>query len=1164
MKCTTLTIHKILLATLGIALSSLALYSFVYSQTVPVTIDEKPVTASESSPYGDGLLYTVIDEYTDEATEPDGTKIMKIYKNPRQIYEDGGVKKVRPEGWNVFAQSEKSRLQKKEKKISKVAKSIKKIFPSATTPSYEPGYSYSVEVEGGKVIGVTSGGYERYSADGTVVFKQAPLIPDFLQYKHTGADISYYNNIYTGADILFKDITSRRFRQIIFREKPAGIKEKETLVFWEEFTLPDGVSVERENGEVISKETKLVGEDVYITFPSGEVFMIGRAMVNDKPENEFDFGAVPLVYRVRVHGVTHTLSIGVELPSDYLLAKERTYPVVIDPVLQYCSTTTCVTDMHLREPEASPNTSDHSLFLGLWNNAGTYVIRHPLVKFNADFPALGRSYTLTSAHMFLTRDARTGFGTYRGSVNVIAQKVEASWSSDSVRYSDLRNSLTPVGDSESVAFNYNLTYFWDISSAAREWMTGSWPNHGILLEETPVWSSGAKPSWPDYLYSFYASEGSALEGPYLSLTLEPKPESKPDLYFRSFAVSNNRPTQGDTITIYGEVLNQGAGSSGAHEAWIYYWDVVGVQWVKFNDSCSVPSLAPGASFTCHWNVFYPADYPPSTSYLSAYVDVYNVVDESNETNNSPSSYLTVYVQPKVVVVNPDFVPSGYSILNPSSTYIGGYQMTLRGTISNTGAATSGVQYSLKLKNTSTGALYDLSNVSPSTITVNANSSAVYDLQGTIPSDCGFPLEGTYQVIVNIDPNNSIAETNDSNNTILSSNTAVVSRGYYCGGGGGGGGGGSTPAPDLDGDSFSDLEEKYAGTSEKAVDARSIFDPNYKNHSTTITDVKAENTGGDPVNTRTGAFEFSQTDFSLPGRGVSINYVRTYNSKLPERNNRLGYGWNSSYNIYYYKDPTTKNIQVYLGGALVAMFTTSDGGVTYTAPPGEDHTFISVGTSWEYKTLEGIKYKFSKTVSDNLGMIEFIIDRNNNQTSFYYTTVKGVPLLQRIEDASSRSMRFVYGAEDSDLWDKIVHVEENANNASVWVRRATYQYTTGNLTKVTEFYDKRGVTQSREHLFTYDADHRLLTYTDPRLTIVRSEYDTEGKTIKQYETKSGSAERLIFQFVYTGANADVPGSVACTTTKNFRNATVLYQTTECFNDKALKLYKADGSGIVVER
>lgn len=47
--------------------------------------------------------------------------------------------------------------------------------------------------------------------------------------------------------------------------------------------------------------------------------------------------------------------------------------------------------------------------------------------------------------------------------------------------------------------------------------------------------------------------------------------------------------------------------------------------------------------------------------------------------------------------------------------------------------------------------------------------------------------------------------------------------------------------------------------------------------------------GQPVNCATGEFWHTLTDLSVPGRGVPLNFARTYNSINASVNGPLGYG-----------------------------------------------------------------------------------------------------------------------------------------------------------------------------------------------------------------------------------------------------------------------------------
>src|SRR5262249_5561932 len=55
------------------------------------------------------------------------------------------------------------------------------------------------------------------------------------------------------------------------------------------------------------------------------------------------------------------------------------------------------------------------------------------------------------------------------------------------------------------------------------------------------------------------------------------------------------------------------------------------------------------------------------------------------------------------------------------------------------------------------------------------------------------------------------------------------------------------------------------------------------------------TGGEPVSTGSGNYYYSHTDFTLPGRGMSLVFRRSYNT-IDNYSGPLGTFWTHSYNI----------------------------------------------------------------------------------------------------------------------------------------------------------------------------------------------------------------------------------------------------------------------------
>ena len=383
---------------------------------------------------------------------------------------------------------------------------------------------------------------------------------------------------------------------------------------------------------------------------------------------------------------------------------------------------------------------------------------------------------------------------------------------------------------------------------------------------------------------------------------------------------------------------------------------------------------------------------------------------------------------------------------------------------------------------------------------------------------------------------------------------------------------ANPQQDINHDGVNQGSSASVGTSDKDVLVARYSRPNSRVPmiAGTIHDQQADNTGGDPVNVRNGAFEFEQTDYELPGRGVPIKLTRTYNSKGFDLDGRFGHGWSHSYNMFYYQNPTTKDVQVYLGGALVSTFSTLDDGATYVGIKGDPNILYVENNYFIYQTTEGIKYKFGIKVTDNIGLIEQIIDTNNNIDSIFYLDRAGTKLISSIFDASGRELRFQYGDANGPTWDKIELVFDMIWNNGQFVssrQAAQYQYDNfGNLVLVTQYnlYPQYEDAMEKMHTFSYDTTGQMTQYIDPRGTKLRNTYDTLGRVLAQEEhnPRLGANDwRTVYRFTYSDIpDANVPDSMHCTTVANYRDDNDHYDEYSCYNADDLKIYSRKGDNI----
>jgi RHS repeat-associated protein len=225
---------------------------------------------------------------------------------------------------------------------------------------------------------------------------------------------------------------------------------------------------------------------------------------------------------------------------------------------------------------------------------------------------------------------------------------------------------------------------------------------------------------------------------------------------------------------------------------------------------------------------------------------------------------------------------------------------------------------------------------------------------------------------------------------------------------------------------------------------------------------------DPVNSLTGAFTDSETDLTLPGKGLPFTFIRSYNSDDPTTG-RLGPGWTDSYSASL---AIQQNGDVYLhgeDGQEVRYWLQEDG--SFVAESGGQSTLTSVTGGYQLVTEDQVTYRF-----DSSGKLTSMTDRNGNAVSLAYD---GSGRLATITDSSGRTITFTSNADGT-----LARIDVPDG------RSVVYGYTAGRLTSVTD---------PASHITTYhyDSGGRLDQITDPNgHTRAQTTYGSDGRVTQQ--------------------------------------------------------------------
>ena len=258
--------------------------------------------------------------------------------------------------------------------------------------------------------------------------------------------------------------------------------------------------------------------------------------------------------------------------------------------------------------------------------------------------------------------------------------------------------------------------------------------------------------------------------------------------------------------------------------------------------------------------------------------------------------------------------------------------------------------------------------------------------------------------------------------------------------------------------------------------------------------------GDPINTRTGAFDYSLIDLSVPTSAGGLAFVRTYSSVSTDRFAALlGYGWTHNHDVrlIFSDDPGGEPGVVLLKADSTNLFRFLDNGdgtytptagvlSTLTRDPGPPVRFTIRAPSQE--TL----------VFDEDGLI---LRREDPQAHAWTYTYAAGRLDRVTDDTGQRYLDFSYDGQG-----RIQTVSDQGG------RDVTFSYdASGDLTTFVDGLDNTWI-------LTYDSAHRLRIVEDGAgAEVLHTEYDVQGRAYRQFDP-SGT---LILEVTY---NADGTANV----------------------------------------
>jgi RHS repeat-associated protein len=270
-----------------------------------------------------------------------------------------------------------------------------------------------------------------------------------------------------------------------------------------------------------------------------------------------------------------------------------------------------------------------------------------------------------------------------------------------------------------------------------------------------------------------------------------------------------------------------------------------------------------------------------------------------------------------------------------------------------------------------------------------------------------------------------------------------------------------------------------------------------------------------VNCATGEFSPQFTDFSVPGRGLPLEFVRTYSSVHADAGGALGFGWTSNYDVTLSR-PGPGVVRISAGNGPGLVFAAAGAG-GFRAPP-RSFAMLASGPGSGY-TLTLLRAR-TRDVFSAAGLLLRQLSFNGYVTVLQYDAGR----LVSVTDPAGRRLRFGYeGGHVSAVTDPLGRTTSFSYDAA------------GDLAGV---IDAAGRTWS----FGYDRAHLLRTLTDRDGGVITCTYGAAGKLAALTDPAGGKTA-----WSYAGDPAAAVGGTTTVTRPDGSAAVFSYASSELMSE-----------------
>lgn len=267
--------------------------------------------------------------------------------------------------------------------------------------------------------------------------------------------------------------------------------------------------------------------------------------------------------------------------------------------------------------------------------------------------------------------------------------------------------------------------------------------------------------------------------------------------------------------------------------------------------------------------------------------------------------------------------------------------------------------------------------------------------------------------------------------------------------------------------------------------------------------------GDPVSTATGSYYHQHLDLFVPGRGLNVEFRRTYNSGDPRRGS-FGPGWSFTYDISALDRGNGEIIVNFPDGRAALYVPEGDG---YTTPDGFFAQLTKDGDHLVLTDADQVIYTFRPN-----GRLESIRDLNGNEIRLQYddqgftltdtvgrtfrATINMAGLITEITDPIGRKVTYDYEGDLLSVFhDPMGGTIRYFYDGSGHLERIVDQ---NGVTFLINHYDDQGRVDWQDDAngsrttFSYQDDPRSTTVTDPEGHTTVYEYDEKYRLRREVD------------------------------------------------------------------